>query len=60
MVTKNKRTHHFWIDTETLYETYTTIRGLRYAKIMDVPGMPDNDNCDEACIRYINKQYSKQ
>lgn len=51
---------HFWIDDEVLYESYTTIRGLRYMKVADVPGMPNEEKCSEACIKYLKANYLKK
>lgn len=56
-ITKKHNHDHFWIEDEVLYESYRTIRGLRYLPILEVKGMPDNENCNEACIIYIEKQY---
>lgn len=36
--------HHYWIENEILYQSYLTIRGLRYRVIQQVPGMPDTEN----------------
>ncbi len=38
-ITKRHNHHHFWIEDGVLYETYTTIRGLRYCMVMSVPFM---------------------
>lgn len=54
---KDEHHHHFWIENETLFESYTTIRGMRYRFRLDVPGMPDEEWCSVACINYIEKQY---
>jgi len=58
-ITLNKLSnhHHFWIENEYLYESYGTIRGLRYVALFAVKGMPDSDNCTEAMINYIEKEY---
>ena len=37
----------YWVEDETLYETYQTIRGWRYRRIKEVPGKPDSENADE-------------
>ena len=41
---KHPNHHHYWIENEELYETYTTIRGMRFNFVKEVPGEPDNDN----------------
>lgn len=48
---------HFWIKSEMLYESYQTLRGLRYCEVMPVPGMPDVDKCSQDCLTYILKEY---
>ncbi len=57
---KDRKNDHYWIDDGILYESYWTIRGLRYRALKEVPGMSDNDRCDDACINYISKQYYQQ
>lgn len=43
-VLKQDKNHdHYWIADEVLYESYQTIRGLRYRKIMNVKNEPDNE-----------------
>lgn len=41
---KHPNHHHYWIEDETLYESYTTIRGMRSFPVKEMPGEPDNDN----------------
>ncbi len=48
---------HFWIADGVLFESYRTLRGLRYMSKIEVPGMPDMDECDEATITHIEKEY---
>ncbi len=57
MVPKDRKHDHYWIEDGVLFESYRTIRGLRYRRLKDVPGMPDEDNCSGECIVYINKEY---
>lgn len=56
-VPKRHNHDHFWIEDGILFESYNTIRGMRYNEIKQVPGMPDMDKCDEAVITYIAKEY---
>tara|TARA_R110002126_G_scaffold39767_3_gene117637 strand:- start:722 stop:895 length:174 start_codon:yes stop_codon:yes gene_type:complete len=55
----NKATKHshFWIENGELYESYHTIRGLRYMYRFSVKGLPDTDKCSEAMLLYISKEY---
>jgi hypothetical protein len=48
---------HFWIREGVLYESYHTLRGMRYMEVMEVHGMPDEDKCSDACLNYIRKEY---
>lgn len=53
MLEKDKRHSHFWIEDGKLFESYHTIRGLRYRYRMDADGMPDTDKCSDEMISYI-------
>jgi hypothetical protein len=54
---KDERHDHFWIKDGWLFESYHTIRGLRFRKRMQVTGMPDTDCCTAEMIIYIEKEY---
>jgi len=56
---KDDRHDHYWIENGQLYESYNTIRGLRWRHIGPVPGMEDCDRCTEAMIIFIEKEYSE-
>ena len=56
-IPKRQNHDHFWILDGFLYESYTTIRGVRYIETKEVDGMPDEDKCSEACLNYIAKEY---
>jgi hypothetical protein len=56
-IPKRYKHSHFWIENEILYESYQTVRGLRFMERKEVPGMPDEDNCSEECLNYIVKEY---
>lgn len=51
---KSHNHSHFWVEDERLYESYETIRGLRYRLKKEVPGKPDSDNCDENGVEIQN------
>ena len=40
-ITKDRKHDHFWIENGVLYETYRTIRGLRYREKFEVPNFKD-------------------
>lgn len=48
---------HFWVEDEELYESYHTIRGMRYRHRFSVAGLPNTDQCSEAMLIYIKKEY---
>lgn len=53
---KSHNHDHFWIEDNILFESYKTIRGLRYRSIMEVM-LQDNDKLSESEIEFINKSY---
>ena len=59
MITKKNNHDHFWIEDGILFESYMTIRGLRYNPILEVE-FPDNENCSEEVIEKINWKYFPQ
>jgi hypothetical protein len=54
---KDDKHDHYWIEDEILFESYWTIRGLRYRSLLEVKGMKDNENCSEEVISEIAKKY---
>ena len=56
-LTKDRRHDHFWIENGVLFESYHTIRGLRYREVMSVPGLKDTERCSAALIEYIEEKY---
>ena len=59
MIIKKHNHDHFWIEDGTLYETYQTIRGLRYNAIMNIEEA-DTEECTEEQIQSLNKKYFPQ
>ena len=57
---KDSKHSHFWIEDGQLFESYQTIRGLRYRYRMDVKGIPDTDICTDADIWRIKTEIMKQ
>jgi len=56
-ISKDLKHSHFWIEDQELYESYNTIRGLRFRHRFSVAGLVDTDKCSEAMILYISKEY---
>jgi len=54
---RDRKHDHFWIDDGELYESYRTIRGLRYRHHLSVPGLPDMDAVPEAVIKEIEARF---
>jgi hypothetical protein len=57
VLSKDRNHDHYWIDDDVLYESYRTLRGLRYRPVLEVFGMPNCEKCTDAMIIYIEKQY---
>lgn len=56
-INKHPRHKYFWVEDGELFETYGTIRGLRYLFVMPVPDFPDKEQLDEKDILEIQKAY---
>lgn len=56
---RDEKHDHFWIEDGELYESYRTIRGLRYRHRLSVPGMPDMDKVTESVLSVIEERYYK-
>jgi len=54
---KDKKHSHFWIENGELFESYQTIRGLRYRHRFSVNDLPDTDKCQLDMIKYIESEY---
>lgn len=57
MLCKDERHSHFWIENGELYESYNTIRGLRYRWRLTVAGLPDTDKCSDSMLIYIESEF---
>lgn len=54
MELKKSHNHsHFWIEDNHVYESYNTLRGLRYMLVAEVK-MPDNDRLSNEDIERVN------
>ena len=56
-LTKSHNHLYFWVNNTELFESYETIRGKRFRKIMNVPGMQNIEKCTEKDIDKIEKLY---
>lgn len=51
---KPKHNHdHFWIEDNVIYESYKTIRGMRYMAVAEVV-MEDKDKLEKSDIDIVN------
>ena len=53
-LTKSHNHDHFWVSDNILYESYNTIRGMRFREKFTVM-LPDMDNVPERTIELINE-----
>lgn len=51
---------HYWVEDGQLYESYNTLRGLRYRYILDCPEIEDCDYCSKEMIDYIFAEYKEK
>ena len=55
MITKSHNHNHFFIEDNTVYESYNTLRGLRYRPIAEVI-MEDKEILSDDDIRLVNER----
>ncbi len=56
-ISKDRRHSHFWIEDGELFESYRTIRGLRYRHRFSVEGLPDTEKCSPEIILRIESEF---
>lgn len=56
-IPKRHNHSHFWIEDGILYESYNTIRGMRFMSMMEVGDITDTDKVDGYLEQYIAKEY---
>jgi hypothetical protein len=54
---RDEKHDHFWIDNGELFESYRTLRGLRWRHRLSVPGMPDMDRLTDGVIQVVEDRY---
>lgn len=52
-IIKSHNHSHYWIEDEKLFESYKTIRGLRYRFIRELKGYIDSDRVTDETISEI-------
>lgn len=54
---KHENHSHFWIENGELFESYHTIRGLRFQYRIDVGNLPNTDKCPDDMLKYIAAEF---
>lgn len=54
---KDKNHSHYWVEDKKLYESYNTLRGLRYRFIVGCPGISDCEKCSDDMVEYLFKEF---
>ncbi len=52
---RDRKHDHFWVQGGSLYESYSTLRGLRFRGRGYVPGFPDTERCTDEQMAEIEK-----
>ena len=61
MIIKSPNHDHFWTEDNVVYESYNTIRGLRYTKIIELDfNYPNHDNLTDNMLEFINNILQSQ
>lgn len=58
-IPKRHNHDHFWIEEGILYESYNTIRGMRFMSVMEVGDIADTERVDDYTLEVIAKEYCK-
>lgn len=56
---RDEKHDHFWIEDGVLFESYNTIRGMRYRYRLAVFGVRDSDRLSDIEIEQIEKEFVK-
>lgn len=55
MITKSNNHIHFWIENNVVYESYNTLRGLRYRELIGLDfNYPDHEKLSDSMIIFLN------
>lgn len=56
MITKSHNHSHFWTENRIVYESYNTIRGMRFRQIIELPFYyPNHLKLTDMMIQYLNR-----
>lgn len=56
-IIKSHNHSHFWIENEDLFESYKTLRGLRYRLVRKAIGFKDCDKCSDETIKKLETSH---
>lgn len=55
MIVKSHNHDYFWTENNVIYESYNTIRGLRYRELIQLDFYyPDHDKLSESQVEFLN------
>lgn len=55
IIRKSHNHDHFWTENNIVYESYKTLRGMRYMEIVILEfNYPDKDNLTESDVSFLN------
>ena len=61
MIIKSPNHDHFWTEDNVVYESYNTIRGLRYMKIVELDfNYPNRNNLTDNMLEFLNNILKSQ
>jgi len=55
MITKSNNHDHFWTENNIVYESYKTIRGLRFMEVAKLNfNYPDHEKLTDSMVLFLN------
>lgn len=59
MITKSQNHSHFWTENRIVYESYSTIRGMRFRQLVELPFYyPNHSKLTDLMVDYLNRYIS--
>ena len=61
MITKSHNHHHFWTEDNIVYESYSTLRGLRFRQILKLSfNYPNHEKLTDTMVTFLNNILKSQ
>ncbi|RUT68671.1 hypothetical protein D0817_20130 [Flavobacterium cupreum] len=61
MLTRSQNHSHFWTENKIVYESYNTIRGLRFREVAILWFFyPDHQKLTQPMLNYLNKRFESK